>query len=43
MADLYCEEGDNAMHANPKGYAEIVKLVRPVVDKAWAASDPTGK
>ncbi|MEI7603227.1 MAG: GDSL-type esterase/lipase family protein [Opitutae bacterium] len=43
IASYYREEGDNAMHANAAGYAEIVKLVRPVVDKAWAASDPAGK
>ena len=43
IAAYYREEGDSAMHANPKGYAEIVKLVRPVVDQAWKASDPAGK
>lgn len=43
IASLYREEGDSAMHANPKGYAEIVKLVRPVVDKAWMVSDPAAK
>ena len=43
IASLYREEGDNAMHANPKGYEEIVKLVRPVVDKAWKASKPAAK
>lgn len=43
IAAYYREEGDNAMHANAAGYAEIVKLVRPVVDKAWKASDPAAK
>jgi len=43
IAAYYREEGDSALHANAAGYAEIVKLVRPVVDKAWAASDPTAK
>ena len=43
IAAYYREEGDSALHANAAGYAEIVKLVRPVVDKAWAASDPVAK
>ena len=43
IAAYYREEGDSALHANTAGYAEIVKLVRPVVDKAWAASDPAAK
>ena len=43
IAAYYREEGDSALHANAAGYAEIVKLVRPVVDKAWATSDPTAK
>jgi len=43
IAAYYREEGDSALHANAAGYAEIVKLVRPVVDKAWAASDPAAK
>jgi len=43
VAAYYREEGDSALHANAAGYAEIVKLVRPVVDKAWAASDPAAK
>jgi lysophospholipase L1-like esterase len=43
IAAYYREEGDSAMHANAVGYAEIVKLVRPVVDKAWKASDPAAK
>jgi len=43
IADYYREEGDSALHASAAGYTEIVKLVRPVVDKAWAASDPAAK
>jgi lysophospholipase L1-like esterase len=43
IAAYYREEGDSALHANAAGYAEIVKLVRPVVDKAWKASDPAAK
>jgi lysophospholipase L1-like esterase len=43
IATYYREEGDKALHASPQGYAEIVKLVRPVVDKAWTASDPKTK
>ena len=39
----YREEGDGALHANAAGYAEIVKLVRPIVDKAWKVSDPSAK
>ena len=39
----YREEGDKALHASAAGYVEIVKLVRPIVDKAWAASDPAAK
>ena len=43
IAAFYREEGDNALHANSEGYAQIVKLVRPVVDKAWAASNSQSK
>ena len=39
-AELYREEGDLAMHANAAGYALITKLVRPIVDQAWKASEP---
>ena len=39
-AELYREKGDAALHANPEGYAQIVKLVRPLVDRAWKASQP---
>ncbi len=40
-AELYREKGDAAMHANAAGYVEIVKIVRPIVDQAWKASEPT--
>ncbi len=43
IAAYYREEGDGALHANAAGYAEIIKIVRPVVDRAWIASDPTAK
>ncbi len=39
-AELYREQGDAAMHANAAGYVEIVKVVRPIVDQAWKASEP---
>jgi lysophospholipase L1-like esterase len=37
--ELYREEGNSAMHANAAGYVEIVKIVRPIVDQAWKASE----
>ena len=40
-AELYREEGNLAMHANAAGYVQIVKIVRPIVDLAWKASEPT--
>jgi lysophospholipase L1-like esterase len=39
-AELYREQGEAAMHASPEGYVQIVKLVRPIVDQAWKASEP---
>jgi lysophospholipase L1-like esterase len=39
--ELYRELGDLAMHANAAGYAEIVKIVRPIVDQAWKVSAPS--
>jgi hypothetical protein len=38
-SELYREEGNTAMHANAAGYVEIVKIVRPIVDQAWKASE----
>ena len=43
IATYYREKGDAALHASAAGYAEIIKLVRPVVDQAWIASDPSAK
>ncbi len=38
--ELYREEGNTAMHANAAGYVQIAKIVRPIVDQAWKASEP---